>query len=98
MGTKGETFLFHINSVLRAMQTPQNTNKYISEDHFNFKQQKLHAHIHVYSKLSAEIRIHDHLDNKSFKQYSLLNIAMYIGYALFIQRWPEAAFPTKATL
>ncbi len=29
------------------MQTPQNKNKYISDQHFNFKQQKLHAHIHI---------------------------------------------------
>ncbi len=49
------------------MQAPQNTNKYISDEHFNFKQQKLHAHIHIYSKRFAEIRINDHFDNKSFQ-------------------------------
>lgn len=70
------------------MQTPQNTNTYISEEHFHFKQQKLHAHIHIHSKLTAEIRINYNLDNESFKMYSLWNIVMYIyiGYALFLQR------------
>lgn len=88
MGTKGETlFVPHKQSSARHANS-QSTNKYISEDNFNFKQQKLYSDTRNHRRNADKLSFMQQLFKTA--QFVQHYIYIYIGYALFLLRWPEA--------